>query len=83
MEMLGDDNSALVPFSRKLLESFKKNDLTRYDQWFMDERVTRYNSHGLLYETQKEVNRFLASSWHDPSPSTQARQLRSRIPRFG
>jgi [ribosomal protein S5]-alanine N-acetyltransferase len=48
---------ALAPFSRKTLEN--KNIISNYRSWFHDQRVTKYNSHGLFPYTEKQFNEYM------------------------
>lgn len=49
----------LLPFNRESLNSFKEKGITsNYKTWFMDQEVTKYNSHGLHQMCEKDFDDF-------------------------
>ena len=48
------ENIRLVPFDRHYLSE-------EYKSWFVDQEVTKYNSHGIFPKTEKDYEEFLAS----------------------
>lgn len=51
--MYETEKIGLIPFSRKVAE-----DYGAYFQWWYDPDVTKYNSHGLFPQSEKDFNRF-------------------------
>lgn len=52
---------SLVPFSKTLVEGRFYNIKSNYYTWFFDQEVTKYNSHGLFPQTEKEFEEFFNS----------------------
>jgi RimJ/RimL family protein N-acetyltransferase len=50
----------LIVFSRKIVED-NCTPISNYYTWFMDQEVTKYNSHGLFPQNQKEFDSFFDS----------------------
>jgi len=48
----------LVFFNKDMIWDHKKEGMANYFTWFQDQEVTKYNSHGLLPEKNKDYNAF-------------------------
>ncbi len=60
----------LVSTSKELISAFLERKLTNYYDWFGDEKVNEFNSHGLFPQSQKELTDFFNRCENDKSLSS-------------
>lgn len=58
MKIYEGNSIVIFPFDRRSYESMKRNKATNYDRWFLDQKVTQFNDHGLTPMTEDDMNNF-------------------------
>jgi RimJ/RimL family protein N-acetyltransferase len=59
--MYKTERLTLTSFNKQSLETLMQNKLTNYYNWFMDQEITKYNSHGLFPQTEKDLENYFKS----------------------
>ena len=65
--VLHTERLVLINTTKEGMLSAIKNDASNYYLWFADEKVTRYNSHGLFPQNKKEFDTYMERCENDKS----------------
>lgn len=57
----------LASFSKGAIDYLLENNLTNYSEWFGDQEINKYNSHGLFPQTKNELNDYFNRCENDKS----------------